>query len=267
MAVFDQPFAISRYSAVSEDTAGNITLVSVAGNMTTSLPNATETITSNSNGNFTLAFTKAGAIQEGKVHLTTSDGMEEATITLTGFLPADNTIGIGIAMFAANPGGRLASIDNFVAITLYSSQPDNSTQIQFFDWQGGGRKDPANSQSLSDNIGGSNPTATPPAANRNGEVISVSIVQGATGQGGQAFSPNAVQAKVGDTVIWTNDDTTPHTVTSGSEGQPNGKFDSSPNLSPLMASGKTFDHTFEDAGEYAYYCQLHPNMVGIVSVG
>jgi plastocyanin len=44
------------------------------------------------------------------------------------------------------------------------------------------------------------------------------------------------------------------------------KFDSSPNFNPLLAPGQTFKHTFAEAGEYPYFCVLHPNMVGTVSV-
>jgi plastocyanin len=95
----------------------------------------------------------------------------------------------------------------------------------------------------------------------------VSIVLGASsGLSNNAFQPNSVQVQVGDTVTWTNDDSQPHTVTSGINGQPDGRFDSSPNFNPLLASGQTFEHTFTEAGEYPYFCLLHPNMVGTVSV-
>jgi plastocyanin len=82
-----------------------------------------------------------------------------------------------------------------------------------------------------------------------------------------AYDPNPININVGDTVIWTNRDSQPHTVTSGipSEG-PDGKFDSSPNFSPLWNPGQTFSHTFTEAGEFPYYCGLHPNMVGTVIV-
>jgi plastocyanin len=80
------------------------------------------------------------------------------------------------------------------------------------------------------------------------------------------FQPNQIQIRVGDTVIWTNDDSQPHTVTSGSNGVPDDKFNSSPNFIPLMTPGATFSHTFTEAGEYPYFCLLHPNMVGKVSV-
>jgi plastocyanin len=94
----------------------------------------------------------------------------------------------------------------------------------------------------------------------------VSIVPGSSSLTNDAYEPNPVQVSVGDTVTWTNDDSTTHTVTSGQSGQPDGKFDSSPNFNPLMAPGQAFSHTFTEAGQYPYYCALHPNMVGTVSV-
>ena len=80
------------------------------------------------------------------------------------------------------------------------------------------------------------------------------------------FQPSQIQAQVGDTVTWINDDLQPHTVTSGSNGVPDNKFNSSPNFIPLMTPDDTFSHTFTEAGEYPYFCLLHPNMVGTVSV-
>src|SRR5919106_699792 len=90
---------------------------------------------------------------------------------------------------------------------------------------------------------------------------SVSIVPGSSSLTTDAYQPNPVQVGVGDTVTWTNDDAQPHTVTSGEGATPDGTFDSS-----IMAPGATFEHTFTEAGEYPYFCLLHPNMVGTVSV-
>ncbi|HKY11362.1 MAG TPA: plastocyanin/azurin family copper-binding protein, partial [Nitrososphaera sp.] len=80
------------------------------------------------------------------------------------------------------------------------------------------------------------------------------------------YSPNPIQVSVGTTVTWTNNDSQPHTVTSGSNGQPDNKFNSSPNFTPLLNPGQTFSFTFTEAGEYPYFCLLHPNMVGTVNV-
>jgi glucose/arabinose dehydrogenase/plastocyanin len=95
----------------------------------------------------------------------------------------------------------------------------------------------------------------------------ISIVQGAYIMTDNAFSPNPGTVKVGDTVTWTNDDDQPHTVTSGNgPDDPNkGKaFDSGP--SALANNGKTFHHKFTQAGQYPYFCELHPTMVGKIIV-
>jgi nitrite reductase (NO-forming) len=111
-----------------------------------------------------------------------------------------------------------------------------------------------------------NATGTTGATGGGGATTGVSIVLGASQETTGAFAPNPVQVSVGDTVTWTNEDTQPHTVTSGQNGQPDGKFDSSPNFNPLIAPAGTFSHTFTEAGEYPYYCALHPNQIGTVSV-
>ena len=92
----------------------------------------------------------------------------------------------------------------------------------------------------------------------------VSILEEASEMGDQAYDPNPVNVKVGDTVTWTNDDSQIHTVTSGTDSSdPNmGKeFDSS-----MLSQDQTFSHKFNTAGEFPYFCQLHPTMIGKVIV-
>ncbi|MEW6603632.1 MAG: plastocyanin/azurin family copper-binding protein [Thermoproteota archaeon] len=96
--------------------------------------------------------------------------------------------------------------------------------------------------------------------------ITADVTSGSSSKTTDAYAPNPINANVGDTVTWTNRDSTPHTVTSGTAGAPDGKFDSSPGFNPLLAPQQTFSHTFTEAGEYPYYCGLHPNMVGTVIV-
>jgi plastocyanin len=97
----------------------------------------------------------------------------------------------------------------------------------------------------------------------------VSIVEGASTMADKAFSPSPIKVKAGDTVTWTNDDSQIHTVVSGTgTSDPNkGKeFDSSPGLKTLIAPKQTFSHKFATAGEFPYFCELHPTMVGKVVV-
>jgi plastocyanin len=76
------------------------------------------------------------------------------------------------------------------------------------------------------------------------------------------YSPANITINAGDTVEWPNMDTAAHTVTGGSPADgPSGVFDSS-----LLMADATFAFTFEDAGEYDYFCMVHPWMVGSVSV-
>ena len=84
-----------------------------------------------------------------------------------------------------------------------------------------------------------------------------------SGDEGYLFVPGSIQVKVGDTVTWTNDDETLHTVTSGSGTNENTGvlFDSG-----MMGKGKTFEHTFTVAGEFPYFCMVHPDMIGKVLV-
>ncbi len=77
------------------------------------------------------------------------------------------------------------------------------------------------------------------------------------------YLPANALVSAGDTVTWSNDDTVAHTVTSGifSDGS-DGNFDTG---YPFEA-GSEFSYTFENAGEYPYYCAVHPHMTGIVTV-
>ena len=94
----------------------------------------------------------------------------------------------------------------------------------------------------------------------------VSIVNGATTLNDKAFSPNNIKVKVGNTIVWTNDDSTIHTVTSGSPNTPDAGqvFDSG--LTSLISPSKTYSHKFTSPGEFSYFCRLHPTMIGEIEV-
>ena len=71
------------------------------------------------------------------------------------------------------------------------------------------------------------------------------------------FSPETLEIKTGQTVEWTNDDLTPHTVTSQGAGDLN---------SGSIDAGASWRHTFTQAGSFQYYCTFHPEMKGTVVV-
>jgi predicted secreted protein with PEFG-CTERM motif len=96
--------------------------------------------------------------------------------------------------------------------------------------------------------------------------VNVEIVPGASTKTTDAFSPNPLEVNVGDTVIWTNKDSALHTVISGSDTTPDGKFGGTNENPTLIPPNKTLEYTFTEAGEFPYFCNLHPAMVGTVTV-
>jgi plastocyanin len=100
--------------------------------------------------------------------------------------------------------------------------------------------------------------------------VDVSIPSGASTNPANGFSPKTITVKTGDTVKWTNNDNTIHTVTSGKDiSDPNkGKLFDSGISGPtaLTTKGKTFEHTFTQAGTYPVFCQVHPGMAMTVVV-
>jgi len=70
------------------------------------------------------------------------------------------------------------------------------------------------------------------------------------------FKNPVVTVKVGTTVTWTNADDIPHTVVSKT-----GLF-----KSKVLDTGDRFSFTFAKAGQFGYFCSLHPHMTGTVVV-
>ena len=77
---------------------------------------------------------------------------------------------------------------------------------------------------------------------------------------GFAFSPATLEVTKGTVVTFTNNDSTTHTVTSGANRTKDGKFDK-------QLSGSTEDSiTFDTAGTFEYFCNIHSSMKGTVVV-
>jgi len=75
------------------------------------------------------------------------------------------------------------------------------------------------------------------------------------------YIPSLVEINAGESVTWQNQDVAFHSVTSGTYENPDGLFDSG-HLDPYQSFTLTFDNT----GEYDYFCTLHPWMSGKVQV-
>ena len=71
-----------------------------------------------------------------------------------------------------------------------------------------------------------------------------------------AFVPKEISVTPGTRITWSNSDEIPHTVTATDKS-----FDSK-----AMDTGDSYAHTFDQPGDYAYFCSVHPFMTGIVHV-
>ena len=91
--------------------------------------------------------------------------------------------------------------------------------------------------------------------------VSVSIPKGVGTTQGLNYVPTTVTVANGGSVIWTNNDPTPHTVTSTSIPSGASTFDSG-----NMNQNATYSHKFTVAGTYQYVCSYHPWMHGTVVV-
>ncbi len=72
------------------------------------------------------------------------------------------------------------------------------------------------------------------------------------------YVPSSISVNLSETITWTNQDDTDHTVTS----RTNGVFNSG-----LFGTSQSFSHQFTVDGTYEYFCQLHPWMTGTVVAG
>jgi plastocyanin len=78
---------------------------------------------------------------------------------------------------------------------------------------------------------------------------------------GNSFTPTSLTIAAGDTVTWTITEASGelHSVTSGSPGTDQGTvFDSGINLKD---QGQSFQFTFDTAGTYRFFCQVHPTLM------
>lgn len=99
--------------------------------------------------------------------------------------------------------------------------------------------------------------------------LEISIAKGAANpSNGVFYDPSSATVKRGGTIIWTNNDSAPHTATSNNPNNPEAptgiiSFDTGI-LGPGQSSEELTINT--DPGTYDYYCTLHPYMKGQLTI-
>jgi len=102
-------------------------------------------------------------------------------------------------------------------------------------------------------------TNLPKLAGRFPSTATVAAKSGATDVAinGFAFGPGALKVTAGQGVTWTNTDDTPHQIS----------IVGSDKRSGVMLKGQSATLQFDEAGNIAYICGLHPGMKGSIEVG
>ena len=91
--------------------------------------------------------------------------------------------------------------------------------------------------------------------------IPVKAARPACGPHPECYIPSYFVTKLDEPVIWKNEDSAFHSVTSGSYEEPTDLFDSG-HMDPYG----TFSYKFDEPGMYPYFCTLHPWMAGNIKV-
>src|SRR5262249_3509923 len=94
-------------------------------------------------------------------------------------------------------------------------------------------------------------TTTGSTGTSSGATTTVAIPVGHQALTRTAFAPDSVSVKVGDSIMWVNNDSIAHTSTAN-----NGTTFNSGTIAP----GGSFKTTFATAGTFAYHCAFHPGM-------
>jgi plastocyanin len=99
-----------------------------------------------------------------------------------------------------------------------------------------------------------------------GATYAVSIIPGAAQKSSLIhYYPPLIAVPVGTTIAWFNNDPgQPHTVTNGLPGSSSSGNLFNSGIMPATANS-FFQYTFNKAGDFSYYCKIHPWRVAIVS--
>ncbi|HEV2787164.1 MAG TPA: plastocyanin/azurin family copper-binding protein [Solirubrobacteraceae bacterium] len=94
------------------------------------------------------------------------------------------------------------------------------------------------------------PTSTQSGAEQSGDIVSV-------GMKDIKFVPKEIEAKVGQKIVWTNNEAIPHNVTA---------TDGADFASDTLQKDDTFEYTAEKAGTIKYVCTIHEGQNGQITV-
>jgi plastocyanin len=145
----------------------------------------------------------------------------------------------------------------FTPAKLFEPSPFAGPPIGEIEGQGGESGGLEATTTAESEQGGANATGQNQSAAIPPDAVTITILKGSSVQGNPSYDPEAAQADIDKTIAWKNDDSTPHTATSGE------LFDSS-----LIDPGSSYSIAAKEigAGEHQYTCTVHPFMKGTLVI-
>lgn len=96
-----------------------------------------------------------------------------------------------------------------------------------------------------------------PAHGEGGTVYEVTVIKNTF-----KLNPQEITIKMGDTIKWRNTDERKHNLASIPGSGPTDELE----IFSVMEPGDIYSHTFNAPGEYPYFCFIHNQMTGKVTV-
>lgn len=192
--------------------------------------------------------------QDMRARLFVEPNTDNTTASQSGSEPTISQ-GTGTATVVAPGGGEVGSTGTG---TMRVVEPGNITASN----------ESGASDNTSSTASGSGDNATTGSTNGTSTTaaVTLSIPVGAATPGNPAYSPDTLTVTKGEIIAVSNDDTAPHTVTSGAspgDADAGQLFDTS----IIMPAGKAeIDTSTIDAGEHPFHCTVHPFMTGTMTV-
>lgn len=96
-----------------------------------------------------------------------------------------------------------------------------------------------------------------PVQGQQGKLYEVTVIRNTF-----KLDPSDITIKIGDTVKWTNTDERKHNIASIPGSGPGDGLE----IFSVMEPGDVYTHTFKAPGEYPYFCFIHNQMTGKITV-
>ncbi|MGO8948906.1 MAG: c-type cytochrome [Ktedonobacterales bacterium] len=203
---------------------------------------------------------------------------DQITNIIAGGIPSDpsNPTVLSMPNWSNRFGGPLTDDDiNYLVTLIQSSNPayrklNNLADVNGFSYVLGTLTDPTQiaEYKLQKEAGGVPTNLIDLTSEASVQIQAINSAPGAAftyGWVAKGYTTANIKIKVGTTVTWSNISATIHNVYQGTPSDITNKFPQSGLVQPGVPSSD-YTYTFKKAGDYPFFCDIHPAMIGYIEV-